>query len=167
MSISRNNMQPSLPTMSIAEWPEAEVLLLTALRCWLSGYETGDVACWELAWDGVSRKRPVADAKRIIAELGQFVRVFRRTLACRFVYLPYCCGRVTGEEQLALQLVACSQHGDFIRANPLARELCNTDDHADLVAAASDLGGALKHAGLILTYPEISESPARDSHALH
>jgi hypothetical protein len=96
MTESRNDVRPQVPTTSIAEWPDAEVFLLTAFRCWLAGYETGDIACWELAWQGVSRKRPLADAKRIIAELGQFTRVFRQTLTCRFVYLPYCCGRIYG-----------------------------------------------------------------------
>ena len=71
MTESRNDVRPRVPTTSISEWPDAEVFFLTAFRCWLSGYETGDIACWELAWQGVSRKRPLADAKRIIAELGQ------------------------------------------------------------------------------------------------
>jgi hypothetical protein len=167
MSESRNDVRPQLPTTSIAEWPDAEVFLLTAFRCWLAGYETGDIACWELAWQGVSRNRPLADAKRIIAELGQFTRVFRHTLACRFVYLPYCCGRITADEHLALQLVACAQHRELIRVGQLAHKLSNNDDHIDLVAAASDLGGALKQAALTLTYAEMSEAPSHNSRALH
>jgi hypothetical protein len=162
-----NDVRPQLPTTSIAGWPDAEVLLLTALRCWLAGYETGDIACWELAWQGVSRNRSLADAKRIIAELGQFTRVFRQSLTCRFVYLPYCCGRITDEERLALQLVACAQQGELIRAGQLAHKLSNNDDHADLVRAASDLGGALKDAALTLLHPEILESSCNDSRALH
>ena len=141
-----------MPTTSIAEWPGAEVFLLTAFRCWLAGYETGDIACWELAWQGVSRNRPIADTKRVIAELAHFTRVFRQTLACRFVYLPYCCGRITDEECLALQLVACAQQGELIKAGQLAQELSKNDNYADLVGAASDLGGALKQAALTLTY---------------
>ena len=167
MTESRNDVRPRVPTTSISEWPDAEVFLLTAFRCWLAGYETGDIACWELAWQGVSRKRPLADAKRIIAELGQFTRVFRQTLTCRFVYLPYCCGRITDEECLALQLVACAQQGKFVGAAQLAHKLSNNDDHADIVRAASDLGDALKQAALTLTYAGMSETLADNGHALH
>jgi hypothetical protein len=167
MSESRNEVRRQVPTTSIAEWPDAEVFLLTALRCWLAGYETGDIACWELAWEGVRRQKPLVHTKRIIAELGQFTRVFRQTLTCRFVYLPYCCGRITDEECLALKLVACAQQGELIRAGQLAHKLSNNDDHADLVGAASDLGDALKQAALTLTYAGMSESPAQDSHTFH
>jgi hypothetical protein len=167
MTDSRKDVRPQVPTTSIAEWPDAEVFLLTAFRCWLAGYETGDIACWELAWQGVSRKRPLADAKRIIAELGQFTRVFRQTLTRRFVFLPYYCARVTDEECLALQLVACAQQRNFIGAAQLAHKLSDNDDHADLVRAASELGDALKQAALTLTHAGMSEPLAENSHALH
>jgi hypothetical protein len=136
---------------SMADWSRAKTLLLVAFRCWLSGYETGDVACWELAWQGVSRTVQLADAKRIVAELAQFTRVFRETLACRFVYLPYCCSRVTTDERLAIQFIACAQIGELTRAVELARKLSAHDDPIDLVNAACDLGAALKQAELLLT----------------
>jgi hypothetical protein len=93
--------------------------------------------------------------------------VFRQTLTCRFVYLPYCCGRITDEEGLALQLVACAQQGKVVGAAQLAHKLSNNDDHADLVRAASDLGDALKQAALTLTYAGMSETLADNNHALH
>jgi hypothetical protein len=93
--------------------------------------------------------------------------VFRQTLSCRFVYLPYCCGRVTSEECLVLQLVACAQQGELIRAGQLAHKLSNNDDHLDLVSAASDLGAALKQAALMLTYDGMSGLPLHNSGALH
>jgi hypothetical protein len=151
MSEMVDSVRARAPTTSIAEWPDAEVFLLTALRCWLSGYETGDIACWELAWQGVCRKTPLAEAKRIIAELGQFTRVLRQTLTCRFIYLPYCCGRAMPEECLAVELVACAQSGDLFRAGELARRLCNNDDHFSLLQAASDLASALQQADFTLT----------------
>jgi hypothetical protein len=46
-----------------------EVFLLAAFRCWLAGYETGDVACWELAWQGVSRSVRLGDAKRAASDI--------------------------------------------------------------------------------------------------
>jgi hypothetical protein len=136
---------------SMTDWPHAKVFLLVAFRCWLAGYETGDVACWELGWQSVSRTVQLADAKRIVAELAQFTRVFRKTLACPFVYLPYCCARVTADEHLALQFIAFAQLGEVTRAVELARKLSANDDHIELVNAAADLGKVLKQAELLLT----------------
>jgi hypothetical protein len=151
MSKSGVDGGPRVIMTSLADWPRAEVFLLVAFRCWLSGYEMGDVACWELAWQGVCRTVQLADAKRIVAELAQFTRVFRETLTCRFVYLPYCCSRVTADERLAIQLIACAQLGELTRVVELARELSANNDHNDLVNAACDLGAALKRAELLLT----------------
>jgi hypothetical protein len=151
MSKSGVDGGPRVSMTSMADWSSAKVSLLVAFRCWLCGYETGDVACWELAWQGVSRTVQLADAKRIVAELAQFTRVFRKTLACRFVYLPYCCSRVTADECLAIQLIACAQLGELTSAVELARKLSANDDHIDLVNAACDLGAVLKQAELLLT----------------
>jgi len=153
MSKSGADGGPRVSMTSMADWSHAEILLLVALRCWLSGYETGDVACWELAWQGVSRSVQLADAKRIVAELAQFTRVFRKTLTCRFVHLPYCCARVTADERLVIQFIACAQLGELTRAVELARKLSANDDHVDLVNAACDFGAVLKQAELLLTNP--------------
>jgi len=151
MSKSGVDGDPRVSMTSMADCPRAEVFLLVAFRCWLAGYETGDVACWELAWQGVCRTVQLTDAKRIVAELAQFTRVFRKGLGCRFVYLPYCCSRVTADERLAIQFIACAQLGELTRAVELARKLSADNDHIDLVNAACDLGAVLKQAELLLT----------------
>jgi hypothetical protein len=151
MNRSGGDRGPRVNMTSMKDWPHAAAFLLVAFRCWLAGYETGDVACWELAWQSVSRTVPLADAKRIVAELAQFTRVFRKTLACRFVYLPYCCARVTADEHLAIELIACAQFGEMTRAVEMARKLSANDNHVDLVNAACDLGEALRQAELSLT----------------
>jgi hypothetical protein len=158
MSTSGGGRGPRVSMKSMEDWPHAAVFLLVAFRCWLAGYETGDVACWELAWQSVSRTVPLADAKRIVAELAQFTRVFRKTLACRFVYLPYCCARVSTDEHLAVRFIACAQLGEMTRAVELARKLSANDNHIELVNAACDLGAVLKQAELSLTNPKMLES---------
>jgi len=138
-------------TTTLAEWPAPEVFFLTALRCRLSGYETGDVNCWELAWQGASKMLPLDDAKRTMAEVAYFTRVLRSTLQQRFVFLPYCCGRFTHEERLAVLLVSAAQHGELVAAGGLARRLTGNDQHVQLVDAALDLARALKRGGMLLT----------------
>ena len=123
MSKTGDDVCARVTMTSIADWPDADVFFLVAFRCWLAGYETGDVACWELAWQGVSTTVPLADA----------------------------CARVTDDEHLALQVVACAQRGELPQAVELVRKLCANDDHVDLVNAACDLGAVLKQAELSLT----------------
>jgi hypothetical protein len=148
MDQSHDRTSSDTTTRKLAEWPDAEVFFLTAFRCWLAGYETGDVACWELAWQGASRLLPLADVKRTIVEVGQFTRMFRQTLGRSFTYLPYCCGRVTAEECLAVQLVGAAQRGELVAAGQLAHRLTGNDDHVGFVDAACDLGSAFKQSGL-------------------
>jgi hypothetical protein len=50
MNRSGGEGDPRVGMTSMADWPRAEVFLLVAFRCWLAGYETGDVACW--GWHG-------------------------------------------------------------------------------------------------------------------
>jgi hypothetical protein len=151
-----------LPIDRLAEWPDAAVIFLTTFRCWLAGYETGDVACWELGWKGASRLLPLRQTKRLIAEISHFTRVFRDTLARRFTFLPYCCGRATPEECLAVQLVAAAQRGALAAAGRLAHQLTGADDHVALVDAAAEVGAALRESELTLALPsDPGDIPAR------
>jgi hypothetical protein len=136
---------------TLAHWPSPEVFFLTALRCRLSGYETSDVSCWELAWQGALRTLAVPEAKRTMAELAYFTRMLRATLRQRFIYLPYCCSRLTETEQLTVLLVGATQRGEMDTAAGLARTITGNDEHAELVAAARDLSVALLEAGLQFT----------------
>lgn len=130
-------------------WPNAEVFFLTAFRCQLAGYATGDIDCWETGWQGASRLLPLADAKRIMAEVTHFARVLRRTHARALAVLPYCCRHVTPDECLVVRLIGAAQQGQLVAAGGLAGELTDNNDHVELVDCASDLGHALRQSGLV------------------
>jgi len=152
---------------SLLEWPNAEVFFLTAFRCQLAGYETGDVACWETGWQGARRLLPLADAKRIMAEVAHFCRVLRRAPARSLTFLPYCCRRVTPDECLLVRLIGIAQRGQLLEAGLLAEELTHGEDRVELVDAASDLGGALRGSGLVFAGPDNHATPVLAARALH
>jgi hypothetical protein len=164
MDRRRTDGRTVVMTKTLAEWPAPEVFFLTALRYWLSGYETGDVDCWELAWQGASKMLPLDDAKRTMAEVGYFTRVLRSTLEQRFMFLPYCCGRFTQEEQLATLLVSAAQRGEIAAAGGFARRLTGNNEHCALVDAALDLARALEHGGMRLTLGDASAADDRRRH---
>jgi hypothetical protein len=149
MNQLRDRRCPASNAETLLEWPNAEVFFLTACRCQLAGYATGDVACWEVGWQGASRLLPLADAKRIMAEVACFARILHRTHARALAVLPYCCGRVTPDECLLVRLIGAAQRGQLVAAGCLAEELTNNEDHVALVDAASDLGCALRESGLV------------------
>ena len=149
MDQPRDHRRPASDAGNLLGWPNAEVFFLTAFRCQLAGYATGDVACWEVGWQGASRLLPLADAKRIMAELAYFARVLHRIHARSLAVLPYCCGRVTPDECLLVRLIGAAQRGQLFAAGRLAQELTDSEDHVELVDAASDLGCALRESGLV------------------
>ena len=52
----------------------AEWLVGVGFRCWLAGYDTGDIACWETGWNEYSRVLGTERAKRAVTELACWVQ---------------------------------------------------------------------------------------------
>ena len=57
-----------VPPRSGAEW-----LVGVGFRCWLAGYDTGDIACWENGWNEYTRALGTERAKRAVTELACWV----------------------------------------------------------------------------------------------
>ena len=57
------------PRQAGAEW-----LVGVGFRCWLAGYDTGDIACWETGWNAYARVLGAERAKRAVTELACWVR---------------------------------------------------------------------------------------------
>jgi hypothetical protein len=55
----------------------AERLVGIGFRCWLAGYDTGDISCWENGWNEYSRTLGAERAKRAVTELACWVRAVR------------------------------------------------------------------------------------------
>jgi len=148
MSESGNDVRRRVPTTSIAEWPDAEVFLLTALRCWLAGYETGDIACWELAWQGVSRNRPIAEMLHaLFAYSGRYCRpklvssyfplvALQQTRFCSVSAFikPSRCERSGASESRLPRFSMCSSADDSGSENggrSLSNNASDIDEHQD------------------------------------
>ncbi len=73
----------TLPPQSGAEW-----LVGVGFRCWLAGYDTGDIACWENGWNEYARALGTERAKRAVTELACWVRAVRATASRKIEYYP-------------------------------------------------------------------------------
>jgi hypothetical protein len=52
----------------------AERLVGIGFRCWLSGYQTDDINCWETGWNLFARELGTDCAKAAVTELSCWVR---------------------------------------------------------------------------------------------
>ena len=88
----------------------AEWLVGVGFRCWLAGYDTGDIACWENGWNAYARALGTERAKRAVTELACWVRTVRATASRRIEYAPVGCPGFCADECMAISLIAASQH---------------------------------------------------------
>lgn len=152
-------IRPDLPSarvrfkrLGFSAIPHPEQLVLTGFRFWYAGYETGDISCWEFAWNELAKSLGPARAKLIVSELASWVRV-QRTCACRKLAIyPHPCRYVGDDEACALSLLgACA-----MQACPLARalafELIGSSEVEPVIDASTDLARALSVAELRLTW---------------
>ena len=94
-----------VPPRSGAEW-----LVGVGFRCWLAGYDTGDIACWENGWNEYARALGPVRAKRAVTELACWVRAVRATASRKIEYYPFGCAGFCADECMAISLIAASQH---------------------------------------------------------
>ena len=75
----RNRIEPGptrggMPALRGLNALGAERLVGVGFRCWLAGYETGDISCWESGWNAYSVALGPLHAKRAVTELACWVR---------------------------------------------------------------------------------------------
>ena len=88
----------------------AEWLVGMGFRCWLAGYDTGDIAYWENGWTEYQRALGAERARRAVTELACWVRAVRASASRQIEYSPFNCPGFCADECLAISLIAASQH---------------------------------------------------------
>ncbi|MCA1242835.1 hypothetical protein LC092_10335 [Stappia stellulata] len=144
---------------------ETERLVVEGLRRWIAGYQTGSIACWELAWNLYAAKLGVARARPVMTGLGCYARALNGYAKCGFCLLPYDCGRRCPHEALAVGVVAAWQCGDRDAASGLVEELVVSPGLPATLEAAAHFADTLRRVDLTLPNallrPSVSTLPAR------
>jgi hypothetical protein len=129
-----------MPPRKGAEW-----LVGVGFRCWLAGYDTGDIACWENGWNEYSRALGTERAKRAVTELACWVRAVRASASRKIEYYPFGCLGFCADECMAISLIAASQHRcPAMRACALA--LTGSNLVEPVIDAANAFADALEEA---------------------
>lgn len=142
----------------------AERLVGVGFRCWMAGFDTGDIQCWESAWRIYSDKLGPDAAKTVIAELGCWARVLNVARAREIRYFPFYHPldrlQFCEDECTAIGMIAAGQHGmtDIVRDSACA--LIGSHDCAVIEEAAFSFAHTLQAAGIKLRRGILSDMHA-------
>jgi len=140
-----------VPRRSGAEW-----LVGVGFRCWLAGYDTGDIACWENGWNEYNRALGTERAKRAVTELACWVRALRASAARRIEYYPFGCAGFCADECMAISLIAASQHHRCPAMRACALALTGSDLVEPVIDAANAFADALQDANQRLSQDAVA-----------
>lgn len=131
----------------------AERLVVRGFRCWLAGYRTGDIGCWETAWTEFSGTLGARHARASLTELQFWVKTLREVTARDPKCFPFGCPQICRDECMALSLVSAYQRQDYRTARAAAHYLSGlnrgpeltalTETGGSFAAALSDIGQIL------------------------
>jgi hypothetical protein len=130
-----------VPTRNGAEW-----LVGVGFRCWLAGYDTGDISCWENGWNEYSRVLGPSRAKRAVTELACWVRAVRSSASRSIEYSPFGCPSFCADECMAISLIAASQHHRCPAMRACALALTGSDLVEPVMEAANAFADVLQDA---------------------
>ena len=123
-----------------------ERLVGVGFRCWLKGFTTGDIGCWEEAFTTFSRTLGNERAKALLLDLSQFVRAVSATSERNIeVQAPGCSG-FCRDECLAISIIAACQHDSRQALRASACALIGSEDIGDALNGAQTFACGLKSA---------------------
>ncbi|WP_448955690.1 hypothetical protein [Labrys neptuniae] len=128
----------------------AENLLFSVFRCWMAGYATGDAACWDIAWEGLVREMPPANAKPLFGEFHHFVRTLKASAEGEIGWRPAACRALCRDECLVLAMVDAAQRDDRVQLLNAASHLLKSEGLHQALEATTALAKALARVGLFI-----------------
>ncbi len=132
-----------------------ERLVGVGFRCWLAGLSSGDIRCWEEAWNTYSGTLGPDNAKRLLIDLSKFVRAVKASATRNIEISPSGCRGFCRDECLAISIIAASQHGVHPALTASAQALIGSDDIGDAINGAQSLAGSLRLAKQMLSAESI------------
>ena len=134
----------------------AEWLVGVGFRCWLAGYDTGDISCWERGWNAYSVALGPSHAKRAVTELACWVRAVRASASRRIEYYPFDCAGFCVDECMAISLIAASQHHRCPAMRACALALTGSDLVEPVIDAANAFADVLQDANQRLSQDAVA-----------
>ena len=128
-----------------------ERLVGIGFRCWLAGYQTGDIACWEQAWDVFAGELGASRAKIAITELSCWTRAISQSALRPIEVFPRPCANFCRDECIAVSMVAASQHNACSALQTCAFALLENAEVDDVTEGAANFANALRSIDVVLS----------------
>lgn len=143
---ARDNAISAAPVLSAPER-----LVGVGFRCWLAGFQKGDIGCWEAAWHEYSQAVGPRAAKPLMTELAGWVRAVQDTAERRIEVFPAQCRRFCRDECLAISMVAACQHSACPALRACAVALLGTDEIDEAMERAEEFALSLREVDQMLS----------------
>ncbi len=147
-----------VPERSGAEW-----LVGVGFRCWLAGYDTGDIGCWENGWNEYNRILGPSRAKRAVTELACWVRTVRSSASRKIEYHPFGRSGFCADECMAISLIAASQHHRCPAMQACALALTGSELVDPVIEAANAFADALHESEQHLSHDAVAALVAAEA----
>lgn len=156
MSIQPIVMNKDTASALIAAQSGPEWLVGVGFRCWLAGYDTGDITCWENGWNTYNRVLGPARAKRAVTELACWVRTMRSSASRKIEYNAIESKCFCADECMAMSLIAASQHHRCPVMQACALALTGSEAIEPVIDAANAFADVLNEANYRLSQATVA-----------
>lgn len=126
---------------------DAEGLVVNGYRCWVAGYQTGDVEHWAKAWNLFAVRLGSTQARPVISQLAHWVKSICLWRSEPVQTFEFGCQSICRDKCLVVSMIAASQHQDFPCLRYCAGRLCGIAGSDETLEAAIGFASTLKSAG--------------------
>jgi hypothetical protein len=140
----RPSRESAMSAAAILSAPER--LVGVGFRCWLAGFQTSDIGCWEVAWEEMSRAVGARAAKPLMNELACWVRAVQDAAERKIEIYPAQCRQFCRDECLAISMVAACQHSACPAFRACAVALLGSNEIDEAIDCADGFARRLKEA---------------------
>lgn len=139
----------AIPAAALLSAPER--LVGVGFRCWLAGFQRGDIGCWEVAWDAFSGAVGPQAAKPLMTDLACWVRAVQDSAERRIEVNPAQCRQFCRDECLAISIIAACQHSACPAFRACAVALLGSNEIDAAMEGAEEFALRLKEADQVLS----------------
>jgi hypothetical protein len=137
-----------LRTAAPATLQKSETLVGLGFRCWLNGYQSGNIQSWESCWVHYCRELGSRRAREAMTDLSSWVHSVRSHALRDIELLPSGAPSFCRDERLAITLVAASQHHGCPALRACAVALLGSEKVEPVLRTAQHFAITLETAGV-------------------
>lgn len=135
---------------AVASASGAEQLVGLGFRYWLTGFRTGDLGCWERAWNAYAHALGACGAKGAITDLSCWVRAISRHARRDLETGTVDCANFCRDECVAIAMIAACQHNACPAMRACAFSLLGCAMIDEVVEGAETFAATMRKAEQVL-----------------